>query len=70
MGQQRRKFSPQFKAEAVQQLVEHAPAVHVRRPKVSQESTRFGLDRTELGTFLVQAGLSGGTITCWRVCAP
>ena len=43
-----------------EQLLEHSPAVHVRRPKVSQESTRLGLDRTELGAFLVQAGLSGG----------
>jgi hypothetical protein len=43
-----------------EQLLEHSPAVHVRRPKVSQESTRLGLDRSELGAFLVQAGLSGG----------
>jgi len=43
-----------------EQFIEHSPAVHVRRPKVSQESTRLGLDRTELGAFLVQAGLSGG----------
>jgi len=43
-----------------EQLLEHSPAVHVRRPKVSQESTRIGLDRNELGAFLVQAGLSGG----------
>jgi integrase/recombinase XerD len=43
-----------------EQLIEHSPAVHVRRPKVSQESTRLGLDRTELGAFLVQVGLSGG----------
>jgi integrase/recombinase XerD len=43
-----------------EQLLEYSPAVHVRRPKVSQESTRLGLDRTELGAFLVQAGLSGG----------
>jgi integrase/recombinase XerD len=43
-----------------EQLLEHSPAVHVRRPKISQESTRLGLDRTELGAFLVQAGLSGG----------
>lgn len=28
-----------------EQLLEHSPAVHVRRPKVSQESTRIGLDR-------------------------
>jgi integrase/recombinase XerD len=43
-----------------EQLIEHSPAVHVRRPKISQESTRLGLDRSELGAFLVQAGLSGG----------
>ena len=43
-----------------EQLIEHSPAVHVRRPKVSQESTRLGLDRSELGAFLVHAGLSGG----------
>jgi integrase/recombinase XerD len=43
-----------------EQLLEHSPAVHVRRPKVSQESTRLGLDRSEFGAFLVQAGLSGG----------
>jgi integrase/recombinase XerD len=43
-----------------EQLLEHSPAVHVRRPKVSQESTRIGLDRNELAAFQVQAGLSGG----------
>jgi site-specific recombinase XerD len=35
-----------------EQLLEHSPAVHVRRPKISQESTRLGLDRSELGAFL------------------
>jgi site-specific recombinase XerD len=53
-----------------EQLLEHSPAVHVRRPKVSQESTRLGLDRTELGAFLVQAGLSGATTTSWPACSP
>lgn len=43
-----------------EQMMDHSPAVHVRRPKVSQESTRLGLDRNELGAFLVQGGLSGG----------
>jgi integrase/recombinase XerD len=43
-----------------EQLLEHSPAVHVRRPKISQESTRLGLDRSELGALLVQAGLAGG----------
>jgi hypothetical protein len=32
----------------------------VRRPKVSYESNAVGLDRNELGVFLVQAGLAGG----------
>jgi integrase/recombinase XerD len=43
-----------------EQPLGHSPAVHVRRPKVSQESTRLGLDRAEVGAFLVEAGVSGG----------
>ncbi|HYH50805.1 MAG TPA: tyrosine-type recombinase/integrase [Acidimicrobiia bacterium] len=43
-----------------EEVVERNPAAHVRRPKVSQESTTLGLDRAELGAFLVQAGLVGG----------
>jgi integrase/recombinase XerD len=35
------------------------PAANVRRPRQRQESTMSGLDRNELGAFLVQAGLSG-----------
>jgi integrase/recombinase XerD len=34
------------------------PAVHVRRPKLDDESHTLGLDRNELGGFLVAAGLS------------
>ena len=34
------------------------PAAHIRRPKPDSESTTLGLDRNELGAFLVQAGLS------------
>jgi len=37
----------------------HNPAANVRRPRQRQESTMSGLDRNELGGFLVQAGLSG-----------
>ncbi len=52
-----------------ERLLEHSPAVHVRRPKISQESTRLGLDRTELGAFLAQAAWPEATIThspaCW-----
>jgi integrase/recombinase XerD len=36
------------------------PASNVRRPKLRPESTINGLDRNELGAFLVQAGLAGG----------
>ena len=39
-------------------LIEHSPAVHVHRPKLDYESYAVGLDRNELGAFLVQAGLS------------
>jgi len=39
-------------------LIIKNPAAHVRRPKAERESTTLGLDRNELGAFLVQAGLS------------
>ncbi|MGI9584105.1 MAG: tyrosine-type recombinase/integrase [Acidimicrobiia bacterium] len=42
-----------------EQLVASNPAVNVRRPRQRQESTMSGLDRNELGVFLVQAGLAG-----------
>jgi len=40
-----------------EQLVDRNPALDVRRPKVDYESRTLGLDRNELGAFLVQAGL-------------
>ena len=40
-----------------EQLVQRNPAINVRRPKVDYESRTLGLDRNELGAFLVQAGL-------------
>ena len=43
-----------------EELVTRSPAVNVRRPKIPYESTISGLDRNELGAFLVQAGLAGG----------
>jgi len=43
-----------------EQLIPTSPAVHLRRPKLSYESNAVGLDRNELGMFLVQAGLAGG----------
>ena len=41
-----------------EELIGLSPAVDVRRPKVRPESTMTGLDRNELGLFLVEAGLS------------
>jgi integrase len=43
-----------------EELTPVSPAVHVRRPRVDYESHATGLDRNELGMFLVQAGLCGG----------
>ena len=43
-----------------ERLIGHNPAAHVRRPKLDYESTTLGLDRNELGAFLVQADLAGG----------
>ncbi|MGQ0434565.1 MAG: tyrosine-type recombinase/integrase [Microthrixaceae bacterium] len=39
-------------------VIEHSPAVHIRRPRLDYESHAVGLDRNELGAFLVAAGLS------------
>ena len=41
-----------------EQILERSPAAHVRRPKQNYESRTLGLDRSELGRFLVAAGLS------------
>ena len=38
-------------------LLEHSPAVHVRRPRLDYESHAIGLDRNEVGALLVAAGL-------------
>src|SRR5437762_13160906 len=38
-------------------LLEHSPAAHVRRPRLDYESHATGLDRNELGAMLVAAGL-------------
>jgi integrase/recombinase XerD len=40
-----------------EELLDHSPAVHVRRPRLDYESHATGLDRTELGAMLVAAGL-------------
>jgi len=43
-----------------ERIIDRNPGAHVRRPKQDYESSTLGLDRNELGAFLVQAGLSGG----------
>ena len=40
-----------------EELLDHSPAVHVRRPRLDYESHATGLDRNELGALLVAAGL-------------
>jgi integrase/recombinase XerD len=40
-----------------EELIEHSPAAHVRRPRVDYESHAVALDRNELGALLVAAGL-------------
>ena len=40
-------------------LIEHSPAVHVRKPRLDYESHAVGLDRNEVGALLVAAGLAG-----------
>jgi integrase/recombinase XerD len=42
-----------------EEFVTTNPAANVRRPRLRHEATIQGLDRNELGAFLVQAGLSG-----------
>src|SRR5437764_7335474 len=40
-----------------EELLEHSPAVHVRRPRLDYDSRAIGLDRNEVGSLLVAAGL-------------
>ena len=46
-----------FKYAVEEELLEHSPAAHVRRPRVDYESHAVALDRNELGALLVAAGL-------------
>jgi site-specific recombinase XerD len=39
-----------------EELLDHSPAAHVRRPRLDYESHATGLDRNELGALLVAAG--------------
>ncbi|MGH3303226.1 MAG: tyrosine-type recombinase/integrase [Streptosporangiaceae bacterium] len=40
-----------------EELLDHSPAAHVRRPRLDYESHATGLDRNELGALLVAASL-------------
>jgi site-specific recombinase XerD len=40
-----------------EELLDHSPAAHVRRPRLDYESHAIGLDRNDLGALLVAAGL-------------
>jgi integrase len=47
-----------------EKLLDHSPAVHVRRPRLDYESHATALDRNELGALLVAAGLGPHTLCC------
>ena len=46
-----------YKYAVEEELPDHSPAAHVRRPRVDYESHAVALDRNELGALLVAAGL-------------
>ena len=45
-----------YKYAVEEELLDHSPAAHVRRPRLDYESQATGLDRNELGAMLVAAG--------------
>ena len=50
-----------YKYPVEEELLEHSPVAHVRRPRVDYESHAAALDRNELGALLVAAGLGPPT---------
>jgi len=46
-----------YKYAVEEDMLEHSPAAHVRRPRLDYDSHATGLDRNELGAMLVAAGL-------------
>ena len=46
-----------YKYAVEEELLDHSPAAHVRRPRLDYESDAVALDRNELGALLVAAGL-------------
>ncbi len=47
-----------YKYAVEEELLDHSPADHVRRPRIDYESHATGLDRNEMGALLVAAGLA------------
>jgi site-specific recombinase XerD len=46
-----------YKYAVEEELLDHSPAAHVRRPRLDYESRATALDRNEVGALLVAAGL-------------
>ena len=46
-----------YKYTVEENLLDHSPTAHVRRPRLDYESHATGLDRNEVGALLVAAGL-------------
>jgi integrase/recombinase XerD len=46
-----------FRYAVEEELLDHSPAAHFRRPRLDYESHATGLDRNEVGALLVAAGL-------------
>jgi integrase/recombinase XerD len=46
-----------YKYAVEEELLDHSPAAHVRRPRVDYESHATALDRNEVGALLVAAGI-------------
>ena len=57
-----------YKYAVKEDLLEHSPAAHVRRPRLDYDSHATGLDRNELGALLVAAGLGRQASTRWSRC--
>jgi integrase len=51
------RYRHNYKYAVEEELLEHSPAAHVRRPRADYESHAVALDRNELGALLVAAGL-------------
>jgi len=50
-----------YKYAVEEELLDHSPAAHVRRPRLDYESHATALDRNELGALLVAAGLGASS---------